>query len=138
MAIYGTALLSGCLLCGLILGKLMGQLTGIDANVGGVGIAMLLLIVLSAKLQKQGRLSPPTQNGILFWSAIYIPVVVSMAASQNVVAAVGGGPAAILAGTLTVAACFALVPVINRIGGGPETTPFTKADSDSPQDSSPR
>ena len=36
MAIYGTALLSICLLAGLIGGKLIGMAIGVDANVGGV------------------------------------------------------------------------------------------------------
>ncbi|HUG69841.1 MAG TPA: malonate transporter subunit MadL [Pirellulaceae bacterium] len=116
MAIYGTALLSICLLVGLIIGKLIGMGMGIDANVGGVGIAMLLLIVASSRLQQSGHLSKPTQGGVLFWSSIYIPIVVAMAASQNVRGAITGGPAAILAGTLVVACCFALVPLISRIG----------------------
>lgn len=116
MAIYGTALLSICLLVGLIIGKLIGMGMGIDANVGGVGVAMLLLIVASSRLQQSGYLSKPTQGGVLFWSSIYIPIVVAMAASQNVRGAITGGPAAILAGTLAVACCFALVPLISRIG----------------------
>ena len=116
MAIYGTALLSLCLLTGLIVGKLLGWAVGVDANVGGVGIAMLLLIVFSERMQREGRLKPPTEQGILFWSSIYIPVVVAMAASQNVLAALKGGLAAIVAGTLSVAVCFALVPLISRLG----------------------
>jgi malonate transporter MadL subunit len=39
MAVYGTALLSLCMVCGLVTGKLLGMALGIDANVGGVGIA---------------------------------------------------------------------------------------------------
>ena len=42
MAIYGTALLSLCLLLGSILGHLMGRAIGVDKDVGGVGIAMLM------------------------------------------------------------------------------------------------
>ncbi|RYD17630.1 MAG: malonate transporter, partial [Verrucomicrobiaceae bacterium] len=34
MAIYGTALLSLCLLVGLVVGKALGWLLGMDANVG--------------------------------------------------------------------------------------------------------
>jgi malonate transporter MadL subunit len=119
MAIYGTALLSICLICGLILGKLFGLAMGIDANVGGVGIAMLLLILASGWLQARGRMPVPTQSGILFWSSIYIPIVVAMAASQNVRAAITGGPAAILAGTAAVVASFAMVPMISRLGQPP-------------------
>lgn len=47
---------------------------------------------------------------------MYIPIVVAMAAQQNVVAAVSGGPVAVLAGTLAVVVSFALVPLISRIG----------------------
>ncbi len=116
MAIYGTALLSLCLLAGLIAGKLIGLAIGIDANVGGVGIAMLLLILISGRLQNSGFMAKPTQNGVLFWSSIYIPIVVAMAASQNVRAALSGGTAAIIAGVVVVIASFAMVPLISRIG----------------------
>ena len=118
MAIYGTALLAACLLVGLCVGEILGWAVGLNKNIGGVGVAMLLLILACDRLHRTGRLKPPTASGIAFWSAIYIPIVVAMAASQNVLAAIQGGPLALLAGTLSVAACFALVPVINRMGGG--------------------
>jgi len=116
MVIYGVALLSGCMLAGVFLGDLLGDALGVQANVGGVGIAMLLLILLSDSLRRRGKLPAPTERGVLFWSSMYIPVVVAMAASQNVIAAVRGGPAAILAGVLAVGAGFALVPVLARLG----------------------
>ena len=90
MVIYGVALLAGCMLVGAFIGELIGQLIGIDANVGGVGISMLLLILVAARGRASGRLRPISQTGITFWSAIYIPIVVAMAASQNAVAAVRG------------------------------------------------
>ena len=125
MAIYGTAILSLCLLAGVVAGQLLGILLGVNKNVGGVGIAMLLLIVLCDRLHRTGRMSPPTERGILFWSSVYIPIVVAMAASQNVRGAITGGPVAILAGILSVVACFALVPVISRAGRSdqPENEP---------------
>ncbi len=116
MVIYGSALLSLCLLIGLVAGQLLGKLVGVDKNIGGVGIAMLVLILVCDRLQRAGHLPVPTQQGILFWSAIYIPIVVAMAASQNVIKAVGAGPVALLAGLLSVALCFALVPLISRVG----------------------
>jgi malonate transporter MadL subunit len=116
MAIYGTALLSFCLLAGLLAGKLLGWMLGMDGNIGGVGIAMLLLVLLTDRLKRDGALPEPSEQGILFWSSIYIPVIVAMAASQNVRAAIHGGPAAILAGLLATLACCALVPVYARIG----------------------
>ena len=83
---------------------------------GGVGIAMIFMILVSDRLRKAGKLHPLTEQGVLFWSAIYIPVVVAMAAKQNVLAALKGGPAAILAGTVAVLVSFALVPVLSRVG----------------------
>ena len=116
MTIYGTALLSFCLLVGLLVGKLFGWMLGMDGNIGGVGIAMLLLVLLTDRLKREGSLPEPSESGILFWSSIYIPVIVAMAASQNVRAALHGGPAALLAGVLATVACCALVPVFARIG----------------------
>lgn len=116
MAIYGTALLSSCLIGGLLIGRLFGFAVGVEANVGGVGIAMFLLIIVGDSLRQRGFLKPPDERGIVFWSSIYIPIVVAMAASQNVVAAVKGGPVAIVAGVLATVACFALVPLIHRLG----------------------
>ena len=121
MVIYGAALLAICLLVGLFLGDVLGVLIGVEANVGGVGIAMLILIFASERLDRRKPFLPATRQGILFWSGIYIPIVVAMAARQNVVAALDGGLAAFLAGTLAVVACLFLVPVISRIGGGPST-----------------
>lgn len=116
MAIYGTALLAACVLTGLFIGDLLGTAIGVKANVGGVGFAMLMLIFASEYLRKRDLLPTPTREGVHFWSAIYIPVVVAMAAQQNVVAAVKGGPAAILAGALATVVCFALIPAVARIG----------------------
>jgi len=118
MVIYGVAFLAVCMIAGLFLGDVLGTLIGVQANVGGVGIAMILMILVSDYLRKRGRLAPLTEQGILFWSAIYIPVVVAMAAKQNVVGALKGGPAAILAGAGAVVLCFLLVPVLSRVGRG--------------------
>jgi malonate transporter MadL subunit len=104
------------MLAGIFVGELLGELIGVQANVGGVGIAMLLMILFADFLRKRGRLNPISQQGVLFWSSIYIPVVVAMAAKQNVIAAVKGGPAALLAGALAVVFCCAMVPLISRIG----------------------
>ncbi|WP_110656392.1 malonate transporter subunit MadL [Salinicola halimionae] len=112
MVIYGVALLAGCMLAGLIIGDVLGQLLGIDANLGGVGIAMLLLIFVTGYLKDRGKLPETTESGITFWNAMYIPIVVAMAASQNVAAAFSGGMVAILAGVLAVVLGLALVPVL--------------------------
>ncbi|SMY04240.1 malonate transporter, MadL subunit [Brevibacterium sp. 239c] len=115
MIILGVALLSGSLLIGTWIGTLLGDLLGVDANVGGVGIAMLLLILSTNFLVRNGRLKPETSSGISFWSGMYIPIVVAMAATQNVVGAVTAGPVALVAGIAAVIASFALVPVLARV-----------------------
>lgn len=121
MVIYGVALLSICMLAGVFAGDLLGDLIGVQANVGGVGIAMLLLILLSNLSHQPLKLSPMTETGINFWNAMYIPIVVAMAASQNVFAAVSSGWMAIIAGTAAVFAAFLMVPVLSRFGKGGRT-----------------
>jgi len=118
VVIYGVALLSFCMLVGVFVGDFLGDLIGVKANVGGVGIAMLLLILLTSLSSQKFRLKPMTESGIGFWSAMYIPIVVAMAAKQNVIAAVSSGWMAIIAGVAAVAASFAMIPVLDRIGRG--------------------
>lgn len=118
MAIYGTALLSLCLLIGVSAGHLLGYWAGLEnRDIGGVGIAMILLILGCDRLHRSGRLKPPSEAGIVYWGSIYVPIVVAMAATQDVLAALRGGPMAILAGVATVAVCFALTGVLVRMGG---------------------
>ncbi|MEM7079079.1 MAG: malonate transporter subunit MadL [Pseudomonadota bacterium] len=116
MIVYGVALLAFCYLVGIYLGGLLGNLLGVDANVGGVGIAMLLLIGLAAWSPVKVQLEPITATGITFWSAMYIPIVIAMAAKQNVLGALSGGWMALLAGTLAVVASFLMIPVLARFG----------------------
>lgn len=118
MVIYGVALLAFCTLAGVFIGDILGDLIGVQANVGGVGIAMLLLLVLSNLSGKKFVLGEPTERGIGFWSAMYIPIVVAMAAKQNVIAAISSGWMAIIAGTVAVLVSFALIPVLSRLGKG--------------------
>ncbi len=119
MVVYGVALLAFCTLCGVFLGDILGSLLGVQANVGGVGIAMLLLIVLSSMSSKKLHLGADTKSGINFWSAMYIPIVVAMAARQDVIAALSSGWVAIVAGVAAVAFSFALVPLFARMGSDP-------------------
>ena len=120
MVIYGVGLLAACMLAGVILGDLLGQLIGVKANVGGVGIAMLLLIWAVNVSGFNKLLEPPTAADINFWSAMYIPMVIAMAAKQNVVAAVSSGWLAIVAGVAAVAISFAMIPLLSRLAGKSE------------------
>jgi malonate transporter MadL subunit len=113
MVILGTALLAGCYLVGVMLGDVLGALIGVKANVGGVGIAMILLIASQHLLRKRGLLKLDTEEGITFWALMYIPVVVAMAATQNVIVAAKSGPVALLAAAGSVALCACVIAVIN-------------------------
>ena len=115
MTIYGVGILAACFLAGQLLGEVLGRMIGIDANIGGVGFAMLFLILTNDKLARKDLLPLATQNGVLFWTAMYIPVIVAMSATQNVSAAFSGGFVAILVGTIPTAAMFFLVPLLARI-----------------------
>jgi len=126
MIIYGTALLAICHLLGIFLGDLLGTLLGAKTNVGGVGIAMILLICARLWLHKRGLMPPQTEMGVGFWGAMYIPVVVAMAAQQNVVAALRGGPVALLAALGAVLACAGCISLINR---GERPAPGTEPDA---------
>ena len=116
MIIYGVAILSVSMLTGMIAGDLLGAAIGVKANVGGVGLAMLVLIFLTSQTGAKFQLGQLTSSGINFWSAMYIPIVVAMAAKQNVIAAISNGWMAIIAGVAAVVASFVLVPVLSRVG----------------------
>jgi malonate transporter MadL subunit len=116
MKIYGVALLAACFLLGQWLGAWLGIWLNINGNVGGVGFAMALLIMGNTLLRKRGYLSTESESGIVFWSAMYIPVVVAMSATQHVKAALTGGWVAVFAGLAGTAACLMLVPVISKVG----------------------
>ncbi len=115
MIIYGVALLSFCYLLGQILGEILGKLIGVDANVGGVGFAMLILILMVDWLQNKKYLTPKMEDGIRFWNQMYIPIIVAMAATQNVKLAVSSGLVAFLTGIIPVVICFLLIPFLSKI-----------------------
>jgi len=121
MIIFGVALLALCTLVGAFLGELFGAALGVKSNVGGVGIAMILLIVARVWLARSGRLDREVRFGIEFWGALYIPIVVAMAAQQNVILAVRSGPLVIIGALVTVAVCLAAVALISRLSGRTET-----------------
>ena len=113
MVIYGVALLAGCYMAGNVIGDILGALLGVKANIGGVGFAMLFLIIISAWAQQKGIMKAPEEQGIKWWSAMYIPVVVAMSSIQNVAAALSGGVVAILGGLLAVTIGFLMIPVLS-------------------------
>jgi malonate transporter MadL subunit len=115
MVIFGTALLAACYLAGVVIGEGIAALIGVKANVGGVGIAMLLLIAAQHYLQKRGLFPVDTAKGVTFWAMMYIPVVVAMAATQNVIVAARSGPIALFSAAGAFAVCILFISAINRV-----------------------
>jgi malonate transporter MadL subunit len=115
MTIYGVSLLAACYVVGQIIGELLGKSLGIDANVGGVGFAMLLLIFMNDWFSKKATLAKDTEGGISFWSQMYLPVIVAMSATQNVKVALSSGFVALAAGIVPVVICFAMIPLLSKL-----------------------
>ena len=112
--IYGIALLAFSFLVGQWMGTLLGHWIDIDSNVGGVGFAMIILILTKEVFQRKGWFKPELEYGVDFWGKLYIPVVVAMAASLNVKAAVTSGSLAIVAGAIPVIICFFVFPYLKK------------------------
>lgn len=121
MIIYGTAILAICHLLGDYLGNTLGLLLGVKANVGDVAISMILLILAKEILMKKGYLPQVTQFGVLYWSGMYIPIVVAMSAGQNVVAALSGGMVGIIVAVTSLIGTVFVIRYLNRMSGDYET-----------------
>jgi len=112
MIIYGTAILAICHLLGDYLGNTLGLLLGVKANVGGVAISMILLILAKEILMKKGYLPQVTQFGVLYWSGMYIPIVV---------AALSGGMVGIIVAVTSLIGTVFVIRYLNRMSGDYET-----------------
>ncbi len=116
MQIYGLGIIAFCMFMGSYLGDLLGIVLGINGNVGGVGFAMLFLILWQNRKVKLGKpFHAKSEDGILFLGQLYIPVVVAMSAKQNVVGAFSGGLIAILAGAVATIGALFLVPLVSKL-----------------------
>ncbi|MEQ8364403.1 MAG: malonate transporter subunit MadL [Cyclobacteriaceae bacterium] len=127
MKIYGVAILAACFLAGQLIGAALGFWMDIPGNMGGVAFAMFFLIMLNEQIRKRGYFQAETENGIMFWNAMYIPIVVAMSATQNVKAALSGGWVAVVVGLLATGFCLFLVPLVSKIGAPKNLTDSTKA-----------
>ena len=112
--IYGVALLAACMYVGSFLGNLLGLLTGLNSDIGGVGFAMLILLLVTNSPKITKLLPEDYTKGINFWKEMYIPVTIAMSASQNVVSALNGGLLALVAGVGIVLVMLSLIPLFNK------------------------
>ncbi len=111
--IYGVALLAGCMFVGSFIGNLLGLWTGLGSDIGGVGFAMILLLLLTNSKTVNKILPEGYIKGINFWKEMFIPVIIAMSASQNVVSALDGGVLALTLGVGVVVIMLLLIPVFN-------------------------
>ena len=71
-------------------------------------------------MQKKNHFTIEMEKGVMFWSNLYIPVVVAMSAIQNVNGALSSGMIAVLAGTIPTALCLLMIPVLSRKHSPPD------------------
>lgn len=103
-----------CMLLGKYIGTCFGTLVGINADVGGVGFAILLLLFVGNSKLFPFTKNQDFKNGMRFWKQMYIPVVVAMAASQNVFRMLNSGMVAIIGGIASVAFPFLLLYLLHK------------------------
>ena len=112
MEVVGLGIIAACMFVGVSIGNVLARAIGVAGDVGGVGFAMVLLVLVTNYF----KFDEKVQSGMQFVSNLYIPIIVAMAAIQNVVSAVRGGAIALLAGGIAVVASMALVPLLSRAG----------------------
>lgn len=116
MEIFGLGIVALCMFAGSFIGRFLGDVLGVNGDVGGVGFAMLLLVVISNYLESKNKgFSKKTEHGILLLAALYIPIVIAMAAIQDVVSAFAGGFVAFAAGGIATIGAMFLVPLISKL-----------------------
>ena len=104
--IYGVATLAACMLLGTVIGTAFGNLIGAGTEIGSVGFAMLLLILVQ---------KPAFIQGISYWKAMFIPVVIAMTATQDVFHMLSSSIVAIAAGAAAVGFSFLMLFVLHKI-----------------------
>ena len=111
--IYGVATLSACMLLGTLIGTVFGDLIGAGTEIGGVGFAMLLLIFVTNSKKLKFTQKPAFVQGLQFWKAMFIPVVIAMTASQNVFHMMSSSIVALAAGAAAVGFSFFMLYVLH-------------------------
>lgn len=114
--IYSLVTIAVCMLLGKYIGTLLGTAVGIGADVGGVGFAILLMLFVTNCSKFTFTKRQDFIQGMHFWKKMYIPVVVAMAASQNVFRMLTSGMVAIIGGAAAVAFPFLLLYLLHKFG----------------------
>ncbi len=126
--IYGVALLAACMFIGSFIGNLLGLATGLGSDIGGVGFAMILLLIVTNSEKLSSKLPKGSDKGLEFWKEMFIPVIIAMSASQNVISALSSGVVALAAGLASVVAAFLFLILLNNISKKKEDKKETVSD----------
>lgn len=113
--IYGVSLLAGCMFLGKVIGRLIGKLSGLNTDIGGVGFAMMLLLLFINSHFFQRHISRNVLDGVRFWKGMYMPIVIAMAATQDISHVLSSSLYAVIAGGLSVGIACLLLPLLNKI-----------------------
>lgn len=113
--INGVAVLAACAILGKIAGNTLGFVLGTGSDLGGVGFGMLLLLYVTNSKRFSALKTEAFSRGIDFWRGMFIPMVIAMAASQNVASALSSGAVAILAGLIPVLVAFLALSFVSRL-----------------------
>ena len=73
--IYGVAILAACMFAGGFIGNLLGLLIGLNSDVGGVGFAMIFLLIVTNSEKISSKLPKGTLEGLNFWKNMFIPII---------------------------------------------------------------
>ena len=112
--IYGVATLSACMLLGSLLGSVFGDLIGAGTEIGSVGFSILLLTLISnSKLPFVQK--PAFVQGVTFWKAMFIPAVIAMTATQDVIHMLSSSIVAIVAGVAAVSVSYLVLYALHRM-----------------------
>ena len=114
--IYGVATLSACMLLGSLLGSVFGDLIGAGTEIGSVGFSILLLTLITNSrlpfVQKSSFI-----QGVSFWKSMFIPAVIAMTATQDVIHMLSSSIVAIVAGVAAVSVSYLVLYGIHRLDG---------------------
>ncbi len=113
--IYGVATLAACMLLGTLMGTVFGDLIGAGTEIGGVGFSMLLLIFVTNSKKLAFTQKPAFAQGMNFWKAMFIPVVIAMTATQNVFQMLSSSIVAIAAGAAAVGFSYLMLYVLHKL-----------------------
>lgn len=97
------------------MGTVFGDLIGAGTEIGGVGFSMLLLIFVTNSKRFSFTQKPAFIQGVNFWKAMFIPVVIAMTATQNVFSMLSSSMVAIVAGAAAVGFSYLMLFILHKL-----------------------